>query len=446
MITASLAASAAQTCRRPRSSTFCRITIRSAIAPSASGSLTLPTAATRAGLALLLLSPHVPMLFMGEEYARVAAVPLLLRLSGRSCGGDHARPTREFAAASTCLPMPMCAKRSQIRTRSDTFEPQSSALERARTKPHARCSRTSRLAAGPRAITSLHASTRARCRRAPSHCVQWRPGGKTLHLADAVAARCVAMQRERAATLSRRSVENERRLLEFAFAIRLEIHRIGNRRERRIAVRRSGRSAAALFSNDTSPTNIASAPRATYRVQLNREFTFNDAARIVPYLARLGISHLYTSPILKARPGSMHGYDVVDHTRAESRARDAGGFRSARRALHAHSMGLIVDIVPNHLGIMGCDNEWWLDVLENGPAARSARYFDIDWRPESRLAAQSRARADSRRAVRLGARARRAQGRVRPRRAALSRALLRTLLPDRSARVSADLRRAFADR
>ena len=122
-------------------------------------------------------------------------------------------------------------------------------------------------------------------------------------------------------------------------------------------------------------------PRATYRVQLNAGFTFNDAANIVPYLARLGISHLYTSPILKARPGSMHGYDVIDHTVLNPELGTEADFERLVALLHEHEMGLIVDIVPNHLGIMGCDNEWWLDLLENGPAAHAASHFDIDWHP-----------------------------------------------------------------
>src|SRR5688500_13379043 len=123
------------------------------------------------------------------------------------------------------------------------------------------------------------------------------------------------------------------------------------------------------------------APRATYRVQLNREFKFNDATQIVPYLARLGISHLYTSPILKARAGSMHGYDVVDHTVLNPELGGADDFERLVATLHEHGMGLIVDIVPNHLGIMGCGNQWWADLLENGPAAQTALYFDVDWRP-----------------------------------------------------------------
>jgi (1->4)-alpha-D-glucan 1-alpha-D-glucosylmutase len=122
-------------------------------------------------------------------------------------------------------------------------------------------------------------------------------------------------------------------------------------------------------------------PRATYRLQLNREFRFADATRAVPYLARLNISHVYASPILKARPGSMHGYDVTDHTRLNPELGTEQEFEQLVAALREHEMGLIVDIVPNHLGIMGDDNAWWLDVLENGPAAHADHHFDIDWRP-----------------------------------------------------------------
>jgi (1->4)-alpha-D-glucan 1-alpha-D-glucosylmutase len=131
----------------------------------------------------------------------------------------------------------------------------------------------------------------------------------------------------------------------------------------------------------TEPGARFNIPRATYRLQFNHEFTFNDAARIVPYLARLGISHVYASPILKARPGSMHGYDVVDHSQLNPELGTREDFDRFVRTLHAHGLGLIVDIVPNHLGVMGNDNVWWLDVLENGPAARYAFHFDIDWRP-----------------------------------------------------------------
>ncbi len=123
-------------------------------------------------------------------------------------------------------------------------------------------------------------------------------------------------------------------------------------------------------------------PRATYRLQLHHEFTFEHARAVVPYLARLGVSHVYCSPILKARPGSMHGYDVTDHTQLNPELGTREQFDAFVDALHQHGLGLIVDIVPNHLGVMGEDNQWWLDVLENGPAARAAPFFDIDWQPQ----------------------------------------------------------------
>jgi malto-oligosyltrehalose synthase len=122
-------------------------------------------------------------------------------------------------------------------------------------------------------------------------------------------------------------------------------------------------------------------PRATYRVQLHAGFTFADAAAIVPYLERLGVSHLYLSPILKARAGSLHGYDVVDHSQVNPELGGADGLERLAATARAHRMGLIVDVVPNHMAIFAADNQWWLDVLENGPSGRYAGYFDIDWRP-----------------------------------------------------------------
>jgi (1->4)-alpha-D-glucan 1-alpha-D-glucosylmutase len=122
-------------------------------------------------------------------------------------------------------------------------------------------------------------------------------------------------------------------------------------------------------------------PRATYRLQLNRNFTFNQAKEIVPYLSALGISHCYISPCLKARPGSMHGYDIVDHSSLNPEIGSIEDFDGFVATLHEHNMGLILDIVPNHMGVMGSDNAWWLDVLENGEASTNACFFDIDWRP-----------------------------------------------------------------
>jgi (1->4)-alpha-D-glucan 1-alpha-D-glucosylmutase len=126
---------------------------------------------------------------------------------------------------------------------------------------------------------------------------------------------------------------------------------------------------------------IATTPRATARLQFFAGFTIDDAVPIVPYLAALGISHLYASPLLKARPGSTHCYDIVDHNAINP---ELGGEPALRRlvaALRAHGMGLLLDIVPNHMGVGGADNEWWLDVLEWGHASRYAEFFDIDWNP-----------------------------------------------------------------
>ena len=122
-------------------------------------------------------------------------------------------------------------------------------------------------------------------------------------------------------------------------------------------------------------------PRATYRLQLNHNFTFDQATAIVPYLAGLGISHCYISPMLKARPGSMHGYDIVDHNSINPEIGSPEEFERFVAALHQNDMGLIVDIVPNHMGVMGSDNAWWADVLENGEASTYACFFDIDWHP-----------------------------------------------------------------
>lgn len=122
-------------------------------------------------------------------------------------------------------------------------------------------------------------------------------------------------------------------------------------------------------------------PRATYRLQLHAGFTFDDAAGIVPYLERLGISHVYCSPIHRARPGSMHGYDVVAHAEVNPELGGLAAFERLTSTLKAHGMGQLIDLVPNHMGVLCNDNPWWSDVLENGMASRYARHFDIDWTP-----------------------------------------------------------------
>ncbi len=133
--------------------------------------------------------------------------------------------------------------------------------------------------------------------------------------------------------------------------------------------------------SNPKPARRLRIPLATYRLQLNQAFTFTQAAQIVPYLAQLGVSHVYCSPYLKARSGSSHGYDIVDHHLFNPEIGSKEAFDSLCVALHAHDMGQIMDLVPNHMGVMGADNQWWLDVLENGPVSIYASFFDVDWHP-----------------------------------------------------------------
>src|ERR1700727_2048894 len=123
----------------------------------------------------------------------------------------------------------------------------------------------------------------------------------------------------------------------------------------------------------------SSIPVATYRLQLTADFDFDAAAAVIPYLKELGISHVYASPFLKARKGSTHGYDIVDHTRFNPELGGEAGFERLSAALKQNDLGLILDFVPNHVGVHFADNPWWLDVLEWGEASPHAVSFDIDW-------------------------------------------------------------------
>jgi len=120
-------------------------------------------------------------------------------------------------------------------------------------------------------------------------------------------------------------------------------------------------------------------PNSTYRLQLNKDFGFDQAAALVPYLKALGISHLYASPFLKARAGSQHGYDIVDHNALNPEFGGDEGFARLSDALREHDLGLILDFVPNHMAVGGADNPWWLDVLEWGQQSPHADSFDIAW-------------------------------------------------------------------
>ena len=122
-------------------------------------------------------------------------------------------------------------------------------------------------------------------------------------------------------------------------------------------------------------------PITTYRLQLHRGFTLEDAGRLVPYLAALGVTDCYCSPIFTATPGSTHGYDVCRHTEVSPDLGGEDAFMALAAELRRHDLGCILDFVPNHMSNDPHTNDWWRDVLENGPSSPFARFFDIDWDP-----------------------------------------------------------------
>ncbi|HST54029.1 MAG TPA: malto-oligosyltrehalose synthase [Pyrinomonadaceae bacterium] len=122
-------------------------------------------------------------------------------------------------------------------------------------------------------------------------------------------------------------------------------------------------------------------PVSTYRLQFNSDFTFDAARALVEYLCELGVTDCYSSPILKARRGSVHGYDIVDHSEVNPELGGEKRFVELARALRERDMGVVVDVVPNHMCIAASENLWWQDVLENGPSSQFARHFDVDWNP-----------------------------------------------------------------
>src|SRR5437899_9163104 len=122
-------------------------------------------------------------------------------------------------------------------------------------------------------------------------------------------------------------------------------------------------------------------PTCTYRLQFNRWFTFAKAREIVAYLDALGVSDVYASPYFQASPDSLHGYDITDHNKLNPVIGSRADYDTWVAELQAHDMGQVLDFVPNHVGIADSRNEWWMDVLENGPSSKYAPYFDIDWEP-----------------------------------------------------------------
>jgi (1->4)-alpha-D-glucan 1-alpha-D-glucosylmutase len=135
--------------------------------------------------------------------------------------------------------------------------------------------------------------------------------------------------------------------------------------------------------NSRGPARRSAPIVATYRLQFNKQFTFQDATNLLDYLSDLGISHIYASPILRSRSGSTHGYDVIDPTRLNSELGSEADFFALLSGLRKRGMGLILDIVPNHMSASS-ENPWWMDVLEYGPQSPYASYFDVDWHPPSR--------------------------------------------------------------
>jgi (1->4)-alpha-D-glucan 1-alpha-D-glucosylmutase len=134
-------------------------------------------------------------------------------------------------------------------------------------------------------------------------------------------------------------------------------------------------------STDVPPLASAIIPRATYRIQFHAGMRFADATRAIPYLHALGISHLYASPYLKARAGSTHGYDIVDHNALNPEVGSDDDWQRMCDALSERGMHQMLDVVPNHMGVLQADNAWWLDVLECGQASAHVCTFDIDWHP-----------------------------------------------------------------
>ncbi len=142
---------------------------------------------------------------------------------------------------------------------------------------------------------------------------------------------------------------------------------------------------ADLFSVLQQDSSLAPRlPLATYRLQFNRIFTFEAARQVVPYLDALGVSDIYASSYLAARPGSMHGYDIANHNALNLEVGTEAEYNRFVDALHARGMGQILDVIPNHMGIAAACNAWWNDILENGPSSPYAEFFDIDWDPANR--------------------------------------------------------------
>ena len=380
-------------------------------------------AALRALRRLLLLAPSPPMLFMGEEYA--AATPFLFfcdfdrrpRAAVTRRAARRVRPLRALRRPGGARPHPGPERRTHLHR-------QQARLARARTRAARR--------AGSRCYPDC-----SRCRHARPGALAGRRAQRPLHAAGARhAAHQLAARRRRAAGICAPRLDDAAghpatRRPDAASSAATPCRPSC----RAWSVASDGRGAMSTPTeappHRAAPRPPDAAPARSCRARPTAcSCTATSASptrrRWCPTWAALGISHLYCSPPLRARPGSQHGYDVVDHGALNPELGTRADFDALVGALHAHGMGLLVDIVPNHMGVLGGDNAWWLDVLENGAASAYAEYFDIDWHSRRPGAGRQGAAADPRRPVRRRARARRAAARLRRGARLLHAQLLRT--------------------
>ena len=330
-----------------------------------------PAAAVRAAAAVYLLLPQVPMLFMGEEWA--APQPFLFfcdfGADARRCGARRTARRSSPASPSSGTRQSGNAFPTQWRKRR-SCRPSSTGATSAR-EPHADW------LAWYRRVLAIRKAEIVPLLARIDH------GGRYEIVGEAaVSVRWSDRRRPRTRACRqpvRRSGRRDSRPPKGASCSAREPPRADGAFGP-YSVRWSIRGS---MDEMTEPP-ASPIPRATYRLQFRKAFGFDEAARLAPYLARLGISHVYASPYLMARPGSTHGYDIVDHDRLNPELGGDAAFARMVAALRQNGLGQIMDFVPNHMGVGGSDNPLWLDVLEWGPDSDHAGWFDIDWEPDSR--------------------------------------------------------------
>ncbi len=338
----------------------------------------------RAALAVLLLAPSPPLLFMGEEWGCEQPFPFFAHFGPSLAARVREGRRREFArfpefrdeAARERIPDPGAR---------ETFESAALRWDDLREDGHREW-----LAYYRRLLEIRNREVTPRLARTPGHAaefteigeaglqVSWRlRAGVRLKLwAQLAPEPCKEVPASPSGRLLFATHDALPRLLErgemppWSAAWYLEQRSAGG---------------GGVMGGDAFPANAplpeVSTPTATYRLQFHAGFTLRDAERLVPYLHGLGVSHVYCAPYLKARAGSTHGYDITDHNALNPEVGDEESFSAFVEALHRHGMGQILDFVPNHVGIGGHENLWWLDVLEYGPSSPYAEFFDIDWEP-----------------------------------------------------------------